>query len=160
MLSILKFKITKSEYLSFLLALLPLSFIAGNTIINGNILLIIISALFFYKTEIFKIQYFLLDKILIIFFILILFTGILNDIIIGIHFEELSSWKGYFSTTEKSFFFLRYLILYFVLRFLVEKGNVSLKYFFITSSFFLYLYVLISFIKHILVKIFWIHFKR
>ena len=128
MLSILKFKITKSEYLSFLLALLPLSFIAGNTIINGNILLIIISALFFYKTEIFKIQYFLLDKILIIFFILILFTGILNDIIIGIHFEELSSWKGYFSTTEKSFF-LRYLILYFVLRFLVEKGNVSLKYF-------------------------------
>ncbi len=47
MLSILKFKITKSDFLSFLLALLPLSFIAGNTIINGNILLIIISALFF-----------------------------------------------------------------------------------------------------------------
>ncbi len=136
MLSILKFKITKSDFLSFLLALLPLSFIAGNTIINGNILLIIISALFFYKTEIFKIQYFLLDKILIIFFILILFTGILNDIIIGIHYKELSSWKGYFSTTEKSFFFLRYLILYFVLRFLVEKENVSLKYFFITSTFF------------------------
>ena len=154
MFSILKFKITNLEYLSFLLALLPLSFIAGNTIINGNILLIIISAILFYKTKRFKIQYFLLDKILIIFFLLILFTGIFNDITLSIYYRELSSWKGYFSTTEKSFFFLRFLILYFVLRFLVEKENLSLKYFFITSSFFLYLFVLIFSIKRMLVKIF------
>ena len=44
-------------------------------------------------------------------------------------------WRGYFPTTIKSFFFLKYLLLYLVLRFLVEKNFLNLKYFFISCLF-------------------------
>ena len=66
--------------LSFLLAILPVSFIAGNTIINLNIILILLAAFSFYKLSIFKIKYFFLDKLIFAFFLLIIFSGIYNDI--------------------------------------------------------------------------------
>ena len=39
------YQITKSNYFSLLISLLPISFIAGNMIININVVLTIISAL-------------------------------------------------------------------------------------------------------------------
>ena len=38
--------ISKNNFINFLLAFLPVSFIAGNTIININILLLILSVFF------------------------------------------------------------------------------------------------------------------
>ena len=63
---------------------------------------------------------------------MILVTGIINDF----HFYSIKlAWKGYFATIIKSLFFFKYLLIYLVLRFLIEKEKVNLKLFFITCSF-------------------------
>ena len=66
--------------LSVLLALFPISFVAGNMIININLISIIILTIFFYHKDLFKTKLFLLDKLFILIFLLILTTGILNFI--------------------------------------------------------------------------------
>ena len=71
MLTAFKEKINKTNFLNLLIAFIPASFIAGNTIINLNIILLILSVFYFYGKEVFKINYLLLDKILIGFFLLI-----------------------------------------------------------------------------------------
>ena len=126
-----KFPISKSNYLSLLLSLMPLSFIAGNMIININIILLIVSAILIFGKKIFEIEFFFLDKIIILFFILILLTAFVNDY----YFYTIKlAWKGYFSTITKSIFFFKYLLLYIILRFLIEKEVIKLKFFFITCS--------------------------
>ncbi len=123
--------LTKENYLSLLLAFFPISFIAGNMIININIILLIISTLIIFKNNLFKINFYFLDKLILAYFTLILITAIINDYYF---FSENLSWKGNFSTIIKSIFFFRYLLLYFVLRFLIEKDVVNLKIFFIFST--------------------------
>ncbi len=125
--------LTKTNYLNLLFAAIPISFIAGNMIININILLLILSTFFIYWREIFKIKYYFLDKFIFLSFLFILFTGFYNEY--HFHLMELT-WKGPFTTIMKSFFYLKYLALYLVLRFLIEKDNISLKPFFITCSIF------------------------
>ena len=122
--------------LSFLFAILPVSFIAGNTIINLNIILILLAAFSFYKLSIFKIKYFFLDKLIFAFFLLIIFSGIYNDIDFYINDHGFSKWKGPFSTTMKSLAFSRFLILYIVIRFLYENKKINLKLFFIACTVF------------------------
>ena len=89
------------NYFNFLLALMPLSFIAGNLIINYNIIILILSTIVIYKKEVFKQQYFFLDKIIILFFTFILIFGPINDIIFFINNAPMD-----FTTTIKSFLFL------------------------------------------------------
>ena len=123
--------LTKSNILNFLLALFPLSFIAGNMLININLLLIVILSLIFFNKELFRIKIFLLDKIIFFYFFLIIFTSFINDYQF---FTEQMAWKGYFSTVKKSIYFLKYLLLYLSLRFLIEKNIINLKLFFISCS--------------------------
>ena len=126
-------KISKNNFLSLLLAVLPISFIAGNLVININILLFILIAIFFYKSKIFKIRYHLLDKLIIFLFLFILFTGIFNDFYFISNNLE---WKPHFTTIFKSLSFLRFLLLYIILRYLIEYNHLDLKIFFISSFFF------------------------
>ena len=56
MYSFSKFEIVKKNYLNLLLAAIPLSFIAGNMAININIVLIILSSLFIFGRNLFKIN--------------------------------------------------------------------------------------------------------
>ena len=119
------------NYFNFLLCILPISFIAGNLLININILVLIVSAFILFKSKIFQIQYYWFDKLLFLFFILVFYTGFYNDYYF---FVEKLAWKGYFSTVIKSIFFFRYLILYFILRYLIEKQIIDLKPFFIISA--------------------------
>ena len=124
-------KISKEIYFSTLLALMPISFIAGNMIININIILLIFSSLLIFQKKIFHINFFILDKLIFLLFALIIVSGIFNDY----HFySEKLEWLGYFSTTTKSLLFLRYLLLYLCLRFLVENKYLNLKFFFITCT--------------------------
>ena len=124
-----------NNYFSYLLALLPISFIAGNLIINLNIVILIISALILFGKDIFLLKYYFLDKILILFFFLILITGFHNDISIGIDHRDFSHFRGYFYTTVKSILFLKYLLMYLVIKFLIEKEIIDIKYFFISCTF-------------------------
>ena len=124
-------EISKKNYFSLLIAALPISFIAGNMIININVIVLLLSALIFYGKEIFKIKYYLLDKFILIFFGLVLFTGIVNDL----NFFVNDLYPKGFNTIIKSILFLKYLFLYMVLRFLIEKEDLDLKFFFLISSF-------------------------
>ena len=75
-------------YLSILLGIIPFSFIAGNMIININIILLIISSFLIFKTIYLKLIIFL-DKLILIFF-LILLTAVINDY----HFYNLNlEWR-------------------------------------------------------------------
>lgn len=126
-----KINLNKENYLSLLLALFPLSFIAGNMIININIILLILSAIILFKKEVFKLKNFFIDKLIFIYFFIILITAVINDFYF---FSERIAWKGYFSTILKSVLFLKYLLLYVVIRFLTEKNIFRFKHFFIFSS--------------------------
>ena len=116
------------NFFSILLAILPISFIAGNMIININVILIIISCLLIYKKEVFKIKYLFLDKTIFLFFFTILFTGIYNNIF----FLVTDAFPKGYNTILKSFFFLKYLLLYLIFRFLTEKKLIIFKIFFIS----------------------------
>ena len=122
--------LSKNNYLSILLALTPISYIAGNLIINSITALLILSAIFFYNKKLFKIKFFLLDKIIILFFIIVLISGIVSAV--GWYLDD--SWKSPFNTILRSTLFFRYFLLYIILRFLIENEIINLKFFFITCA--------------------------
>ena len=125
-----KQNINMSIYFSLLLGLMPFSFIAGNMIININVILIILSSFVFLRKELFKIKYITIDKILLAYFVLILITGFINDL----YFYKNNIGNNFFITTIKSILFLKYLLLYFSLRLLIIKDIINLKLFFIFCS--------------------------
>ena len=131
MLLFLKHTESTKNYFSFLLALLPISFIAGNMIININVLLLIISSLVLYGKELFKYQFKVLDKFILLFFLFVLFTAIYNDVFFIIN--DLPYTDGY-HTIRKSILFYKYLFLYFAIKFLIGNKIINLKYFFISCT--------------------------
>ena len=120
---------SKINFLSILLSLMPISFIAGNMIININIIFILLVSSFFYGKKIFQFNYMLLDKLIIVYFLLIIFTGFYNY-----YFFDLENVNSYIVSPTKSLLFLKYLILYLIIRFLVSNGLISLKLFFISCA--------------------------
>ena len=76
--------LTKINYKTFLINLLfsfiPISFIAGNLILNLNVLLFIIFSVVFYGKNILSLSFNNLDKIILIFFSYTIFTGVLNNL--------------------------------------------------------------------------------
>ena len=120
----------KYYIINFLFSLFPASFIAGNMIINLNILILIIVSFFFFKKDLFSIKYFLLDKLVFLFFIFVLFTGLVNDII----FIITDAYPSGYDTILKSLFYLKYLLLYLIIRFLFEQNYIKIKYFFISCG--------------------------
>ena len=112
--------------LNILFSLIPLSYIIGNFAINLNIFLLIIFSLIVHNKKIFKTKLLLIDKIILCFFVFALFSAIINTI-------ELSSSDHDYSILIKSILFFRYLLLYFILRFLVENNIINFKWFFISS---------------------------
>ena len=130
MLLFLKNTENTKNYFSFLLALLPISFIAGNMIININVIILIISSLILYGKEMFKFQFNLLDKFLLLFFVFILFTALYNDIFFIVN----NLYPSGYHTILKSILFLKYLFFYFTIKFLIGNRIIYLKYFFISCS--------------------------
>ena len=128
------YQFTKSNIFGFLISLLPISFIAGNMIININVIILILSSIILYGKNTFRINYFFLDKAILTFFAYIVITGIYNDFNLYTNYNDFYFYSGNFATTIKSILFLKYLLLYIVLRFLIEHKNVSLNFFLITCS--------------------------
>ena len=111
------YQFTKSNIFGFLISLLPISFIAGNMIININVIILIISSLILYGKEMFKFQFNLLDKFLLLFFVFILFTALYNDIFFIVN----NLYPSGYHTILKSILFLKYLFFYFTIKFFI--GN-------------------------------------
>ena len=120
-----------SYFMNLLISALPISFIAGNMIININTVLILLSSLIIFNKKLFNQQFFLLDKLLFSYFFIVIISGFIGDYYF---YSNKLYWNGLFATTIKSFFFLKFLLLYLDIRFLVQKDILILKYFFITCA--------------------------
>ena len=110
---------SKNHFINLLFLIIPISYLTGNLIINLNILLLIISAILFYGKDIFKIKLDILDKLILFFFSYTLFTGFLNNLI---DYNSEDSLKN-FTVIIKTVLYFRFLFLYFILRYLIEKKN-------------------------------------
>ena len=121
------YQITKSNYFSLLISLLPISFIAGNMIININVVLTIISALIIFRKKLFQINFYTLDKLLVSFFFLILFTGIYNDFKLS-KFHEVFYSTREFGSTIRSLLFKN--IFFYILLSVFSSKKYKLKFIF------------------------------
>jgi len=126
--------LTKTNYLNFLFVTIPISFIAGNTAINANIVLLILSTFFFFGSNPIKVKYYFLDKIIILFFLMTLFTSFFNNLYL--YYGDVKTFPKDFTIILKSLSYLRYFALYLVIRFLIEKEILNFKYFFISCFLF------------------------
>ena len=104
----------QNNIISIGFSLIPVSFMLGNSAINLNIFLILIYSLFLFRFQIFKIDLTFLDKIIIIFFTYTMLNGILNNFF-NFNFTEAPDQNV---VIKKSFLYLRFLLIYFILRFL------------------------------------------
>ena len=129
----LSLKINESyikNFVNFLICLLPISFIAGNLIINLNLTFIIIFSFIFYGKEIFQTKLLLFDKFLIAIFIFAFLTSVINTI----EYKSDTNNSLETFTLNKTLSFLRFLVFYFVLRFLIENKIFNFKNFFISTT--------------------------
>lgn len=113
----------KSYLINFFLVTIPFSYIAGNSILNLNILLLVLSSIFFFYKEITRIELNKIDKLILIFFLYVFFNGVINNFY-NFNFPNAPSEN---LVLYKSFFFMRFLILYFILRLLIQKNIVNYK---------------------------------
>jgi len=111
--------------------LIPISFILGNSFINFNIAIILLTSLLLFKLEIFKIDLSKIDLLVLIFFIYIIINGTLNNFF---NFEFYNA-PDQNIIIKKSFLYLRFLLLYFVIRFLIFKNFINYKYLFLFFGF-------------------------
>lgn len=115
--------------INFLIILLPLSFIAGNLIVNLNLIIITLVSIFYYGKDILRIKLNSIDKLLIVLFIYALIVGVINYL----NFPEknnIYAKENFF----KSISFLRYLLFYFSIKLIVENKIFNYKLFFLVSS--------------------------
>jgi hypothetical protein len=128
-------KFNKFKLLEVLFYTFPLSFIAGNLVINLHLLLFLILSLFVIKIEQltfnFKNSYWLLIAFFLYFFlstaIQFQIPGVLNDTI----FVQQPSWI--YHPIFKSFLLIRFLVLLFVIDILFFNKIIKLKNFFLIS---------------------------
>lgn len=116
------------NFLNFLLIIFPITLILGNFATNLNTLIIILIGIFFFKNEIFIIKDKLLKYSLQVFFLYIIIITFINNF----SFQEFAFVDQ--KTFLKSILFLRYLILFLVLKKLTEDRLLNLKYFYISST--------------------------
>ncbi len=122
-------KIFSREYLmNFLLLAIPISYILGNLVLNINIIILIVASLVFYNHKIFSYKLSSIDKIIILFFSYILLNGIINN------FFNFPANSNNNFILVKSILFMRFLLLYFSLKYLIRNEIIDLKKIFIFYS--------------------------
>ena len=121
--------VSKKNFLSIFISVIPISYILGNFILNLNILVIIIFGLVNYIQG-FRFKVLIIDKIVVFFFLYIIFTSVWNTIEINFFNSNLNNYYIF----NKSILFLRYLFLYFSMRLLVENKLIDFKIIFYSYS--------------------------
>ena len=117
----------KSNLLNFLFFLIPVSFIAGNLVINLNFFLLCVIAIIFFGLKIFSVKLTFLDKLIISFFIFSIISGFFNELT-----NSSKNSSQDYTVAIKTISYLRYLIIYFVVKFLIIKNIINFKYFFLS----------------------------
>ena len=114
---------SKKSLLNLFILFIPITYVTGNLLFNFNLLILIIITFLFYRLDIFKIKYNLIDKIILLLFCYIILNGIYNNFF-NFNFPEAPDQNV---VLFKSILFLRYLFLYFVIRFLVTSQLIDLR---------------------------------
>jgi len=136
--------VSKQNILTSIISLIPISYILGNFALNLNILFIILGGAVLYKQG-YRIKLLFIDKVIIVFFLYIIFTGTWNTVE-SYYFENIQNYD--FSIIIKTFLFLRYMILYFSVRLMIEKNLIKYKflfYSFASISFFVSIDIIFQF---------------
>ena len=119
---------SKYFYLILLISTIPISYIAGNLILNLNTLLVILFALYLFKLDIFKTRLTSTDFLIIIFFLYLSLNGLFNNFF-NFNFSNAPEEN---IILIKSLSYLRFLILYYVIKYLVIKNIINFKIIFIS----------------------------
>ena len=147
---------TKENFLNFFILFLPISLIIGNLATNINVILICLIGLIIYRLRIFEVNRDIVSFLLCTFFLYLILITIINNLpnigVINTSTETSVEFlptgaikSGYINNANigdlykehiaKSFFFLRFLILFLVLNKFIESKKLNFKFFFIISSF-------------------------
>ena len=122
---------SKKNLIGLLIALIPVSYMLGNLAINLNSVLLIVAVFSFYKSDVLKIKYNFIDKVIFLFFAYILLNGIFNNFF-NYNFPEAPEQN---LIIKKSFLYLKYLFFYLSLRYLVSNRLINFKYLFFCFGF-------------------------
>ena len=118
---------SKNYIINFIILLIPISYIIGNLALNLNVFLLIFFTFLYFRGDVFHIKYVLTDKLILILFLYILLNGFFNNLL---NFEFPNAPMQNI-VLIKSLLFLRFLILYLVVRFLVFKEIINYKLLFL-----------------------------
>jgi len=116
----------KIKLVNILIAIIPITYIIGNSLLNANILLIILFCILMFRFEILERKFHLIDKIVLILFTYIFFNGLYNNF----YNTNLSETAEANLILKKTIFYFKFLFLYFVLTFLIEKKLIFFKFIF------------------------------
>tara|TARA_B100000780_G_scaffold180263_1_gene126398 strand:+ start:1709 stop:3088 length:1380 start_codon:yes stop_codon:yes gene_type:complete len=132
---------TSRNLLNLLIAFIPLSIAIGNIAINANVVLICCVGLLTYKLRIFKLDQKIIQYLIYSFFLYLILITLINNLpnIKAIRYYEYTDILSFFFSLQwehilKSFFFLRFLVFFLVLNYLIEEKNFRIKYFFISAA--------------------------
>lgn len=132
--------------LNFLVCFIPLSLIIGNLALNINIILVCLLGLLIYGFQIFDINQKVYKYLIYLFFFHLILTTLWNNLP-NLKFNNL-----YIEHLIKSFFYLRFLILFLVINKLIEKQEFNIKKFYITLAALSFILALDAFIQLIFDK--------
>ena len=126
-----KIKKTPYIFINIILALFPISIIAGSLIVNINLIIFCALGIYYLKSKILKFNFDFTFKIIFLFFVLIVFSTSLS-FIKSLYFEDASD--VHLARLIKSLLFLRF-FLFLLIIFLLNKFNIlSFKYFFMSAA--------------------------
>lgn len=124
------FIINRINLLNYFVAIIPLSLIMGNLVVNLNVIIICILGFIIYGKKIFLINDKKYQYLIYLFFFYLIFITSINNFP---NFEINPTYKENFF---KSIFFLRYLLLFLVINKLIETDQFNLKIFYYSATFF------------------------
>lgn len=129
--------------INILFLLFPLSTILGNFAINVNLILLSLIGSWFFFIKKVKIKFNFCDKLIFLFFLYSILSSLIN-------FLESQLASSIFEKfiLYKTIFFFRYFIFYISIRILIEEKILSINYFLISCSFFVFVVCLDIYIQY------------
>ena len=121
--------LSKEVLINLFIALIPLSFLIGNLAINLNILMICVLGIMIYGFQIFEINEKIYKYLIYSFFIYIILITLFRNL------PNLAINLEYQKNIFKSFFFLRFLVLFLVINKLLEFKKINISLFYFSSAF-------------------------
>ena len=117
--------ISKNYIINILFCLIPITYIAGNLVLNINILIFFMFFFGSFQLKIFQFKFNNIDKFVLIFFLYVLINGIINNYF---NFDYKIEQNV---VLYKTLAYLRFFILYFVLRYLIHNNLLNYKLIFL-----------------------------